>query len=204
MDAQVEVVASSEYGRTFRRHAVLGPVPSNLMPAPGISLPTGPSIATDPRDGNVYVAYATYRAGTAHVDIMVAHSRDGGRTWSVPLRVTTDPVTDGITYFQPQIAVDDAGGVDVTFFALAHGRVAVILARSTAGGTRFVSRLDVTDSPFDPSRGLPGGGKHGRWWIGDYQGLAAGGGMIHPFWNDTRTGHLDIFTAAIAVTAVHR
>ena len=34
-------------------------------------------------------------------------------------------------------------------------------------------------------------------WIGDYQGLAAGAGMIYPFWNDTRTGHMEIFTAAV-------
>jgi hypothetical protein len=50
--------------------------------------------------------------------------------------------------------------------------------------------------------GIREGGKTGAWWIGDYQGLAAGRGRIYPFWNDTRTGHLEIFTAVVPVSAV--
>jgi hypothetical protein len=37
--------------------------------------------------------------------------------------------------------------------------------------------------------------RRGAWWIGDYQGLAVDGRLLHPFWNDTRTGRLEIFTA---------
>jgi hypothetical protein len=35
-------------------------------------------------------------------------------------------------------------------------------------------------------------GQHGAWWIGDYQGLASAAGAVHPFWNDSRTGRLEI------------
>jgi len=54
----------------------------------------------------------------------------------------------------------------------------------------------VTSRPFDPARGTLSG-KHGAWWIGDYQGLASAAGRIHPFWNDPRTGRLEIFTASL-------
>ena len=40
-------------------------------------------------------------------------------------------------------------------------------------------------------------GKHGAWWIGDYQGLASTAGRIHAFWNDPRSGRLEIFTTSL-------
>ena len=116
---------------------------------------------------------------------------------------TTQP--DGQTvYFQPRVVVDDTGGVDVTYFALSRGRVTVMLARATTGAGRFGPPQRISSRPFDPALGRHEGGKSGAWWIGDYQGLAAGGGLIHPFWNDTRTGHLEIFTAAVPAIAAGR
>jgi hypothetical protein len=105
------------------------------------------------------------------------------------------------------VVVDAAGAVDVTYLALAHGRIEVLLARSTMQGVRFEPPQRVTSQSFNPMQGgSVGGGKKagalGLWWIGDYQGLATGGGLIHPFWNDTRTGRLEIFTAAIAVSTM--
>ena len=43
------------------------------------------------------------------------------------------------------------------------------------------------------------GGKHGAWWIGDYQGIAATGSTFHLVWNDTRTGKLDLYAAGVPV-----
>ena len=61
----------------------------------------------------------------------------------------------------------------------------------------FGPPLTVTTRSFDPARGVQGG-KHGAWWVGDYQGLAAStASAVHPLWNDTRTGALELFTAAV-------
>jgi hypothetical protein len=199
-DAQVEVVSSTDYGRSFGQPAVLGPAPSMIAVSPQQDLSTGPELAADPRDGTVYVAYATYRHASGHTDIVVAHSHDGGHTWSKPVRASAPPHPGDAIYFQPQVTVDGTGAVDVTYFALAHDRVSVILARSTTHGASFDGYQTVTSQSFDPNLGMRGPGKGGKqslWWIGDYQGLAAGGDMIHPFWNDTRPGQLQIFTAAI-------
>jgi hypothetical protein len=66
-------------------------------------------------------------------------------------------------------------------------------------GATFQQTVRLTSTPFDPALATLGsGGKHGAWWIGDYQGLAAGGGMLYPVWNDTRSGHLEIVTTAVS------
>src|SRR5947209_19487261 len=54
----------------------------------------------------------------------------------------------GAVFFQPQVTVDAAGTADVMSFALAHGRVNVLLAHSTAYGMRFHFQR-ITPTPFD-------------------------------------------------------
>lgn len=48
--------------------------------------------------------------------------------------------------------------------------------------------FQLVDAPLD---------EYGQQFIGDYQGLAADNYFAHPFWNDTRTGSQEIFTAAV-------
>jgi hypothetical protein len=56
----------------------------------------------------------------------------------------------------------------------------------------------VTRRPFDPTLAPRIPGMKGRpWWIGDYQGLAAGPGAVYPIWSDTESGHLEIVMARI-------
>jgi hypothetical protein len=54
----------------------------------------------------------------------------------------------------------------------------------------------VTTTRWDPAVKAPVD-LSGLQFIGDYQGLAAANSFVHPFWNDTRVGIQDIFTAAI-------
>jgi len=55
----------------------------------------------------------------------------------------------------------------------------------------------VTTAPFDPHTATATGQKHGAWWIGDYQGIAAGAEAFHLVWNDARTGKLELFAATV-------
>ena len=103
-------------------------------------------------------------------------------------------------YFQPNVVVDGASGVDVSFLALSHGTINMEVTRSTTRG----ERLRCSDHGHRITVPARAGGfcssKHGAWWIGDYQGLAAGPGVVYPVWNDTRTGELQIFAASVAIT----
>jgi hypothetical protein len=109
--------------------------------------------------------------------------------------VTATP-HDDVIYFQPNLAVDAAGRVGISAFALAHGLVNQVLLLSKPHQLRFRAPLQVTTAPFDP-HSPTAGGKHGAWWIGDYQGITTSAGAFHLVWNDTRTGKLDLFAATV-------
>jgi hypothetical protein len=153
-----------------------------------------PALAADLQRDALYAAFVTQRRALAST-VVVCVSRDRGSTWSTPVRVT--PVRSGLFHFQPQLAVDDAGRVAVSAFVLERGRVGVVFSSSPPDPLRFAAPRRVT-AAFNPARGLPGGPKHGTWWIGDYQGLAASApGSFRPLWNDTRTGRLELFTTTV-------
>jgi len=54
----------------------------------------------------------------------------------------------------------------------------------------------VTSQSWDPTIKAPTD-TNGLQFIGDYQGLAVDNRFVHAFWNDTRTGDQEIFTAAV-------
>jgi len=198
---EIEVVGSTNQGHTFGPPIHLGPAPDQFAPSASVRLPTGPSVAVDSRSGAVYVAYAA-AIGISGSAIFLRRSGDLGHTWSAATRVSAAGVPDATFAFQPQVIVDDAGAVDISYFVLDRNRIAVDLARSVTGGASFEAGLALDGRPFDPALGLPGG-KHGLWWIGDYQGLTAGSGVLHPFWNDSSSGRLEIVTTAV-ITAASR
>jgi hypothetical protein len=189
----VEVVTSSDGGQRYSvERAVAGSV-GYVGPGPGVAAATEPSITVDRRSGMVDVAHVG-DSPSGSSDVLLVRSADHGGSWQASTVAAAPPGRE--LYFQPQVAVDDAGGVDASFLALSHAAVNVELARSANHGADFASPTTVTDSPFAPSLGVRGT-KLGAWWIGDYQGLAAGSGVIYPVWNDTRTGRLEIFAASV-------
>jgi hypothetical protein len=197
-DFQIEVVCSADGGQTFGPPVTLGQEASVLALPGGVAPNGGPAIAAAPRGHEIYAAFTTHQPGADHSGIVVSASYDRGRTWRPPLAATPD---DHVIYFQPQLTVDNDGQVALSAFALAGGRVDVVLFTSGPGPLRFGPPLTITSKPFDPAEGTVSGGKHGTWWIGDYQGLASSPGALHPFWNDTRTGQLELFTATVNLTS---
>lgn len=192
VDFQVKAVFSTDGGLTFGAPVTLGQNTSVLGLPGGVAPNGGPTIAAAPHSPAVYAAYTTHQPGADHSDIVVSASYDRGRTWHPPVAVTP---ADHVIYFQPQLTVDNDGRVVLSAFALADGRIDVVLLTARPGPLRFGPPLTITSKPFDPAKGTLSGGKHGAWWIGDYQGLASGPGALYPFWNDTRTGRLELFTA---------
>jgi hypothetical protein len=215
MVAQMMAVCSTDAGQTFGAPVPLGwGTPIISLPATGNGpavaagnygkppppplgvLPNGsdPAVAVAPHGDALYAAYTTHRPGAAHSDIVVTASHDRGRTWTKPVAATPH---DDVIYFQPNLAVDDAGRVGISAFALAHGRVNHVLLLSKPHQLRFRAPRHVTTAPFDPHSPTNPAGKHGAWWIGDYQGITASAGAFHLLWNDTRTGKLDLFAATV-------
>jgi hypothetical protein len=194
--SQVVAVCSTDAGQSFGPPVALG-AGSPIISLPGGVAPVGSPTAGAAPDGRaLYVAFARHQPGGIHSDIVVTASHDGGRTWSTAVPATP---TDDVTYFQPNLTVDATGRVVISAFALANGHVDLVLLVSQRGQLRFGLPRRVTTAPFDPAHSPTTAGKHGAWWIGDYQGIASSGGSVHLVWNDTRTGKLELYAATALV-----
>ena len=195
MVGQVVAICSTDAGRSFGSPVHLGSEAAAIALPGDVRPNSGPTVAASPQGDALYVAFPTHKPGAKHSDIVVAASRDQGRTWSEPVTATPN---DGVIYFQPNLAVDAAGRIAISAFALANGRMDEVLLLSAPRELRFRPPLRVTTAPFNPLDPTTATrGKYGSWWIGDWQGIAAGAGAFHLVWNDTRTGKLDLFAATV-------
>src|SRR5207237_1851878 len=94
---------SVDGGLTFSKDKVIGQMPggwdfsvagldrANGMPVTGVDTSDGPN------KGALYVNWIDARNGDP--DVFVASSRDGGESWSAPVRVNNDPVKHGKAQF---------------------------------------------------------------------------------------------------------
>jgi len=135
-----------------------------------------PSIAIDPRasPGRLFVTWGDYRYGD--LDILMATSDDGGRTWAQPVRVNDDAKHNGKDQVFSWVAVDPTDGAAYVLFYDRRGDPknvlpAVTLARSTDGGRTFTNYA-WSAAPSDPKQAS----------YGDYIGLAARDGRVYGAW----------------------
>jgi hypothetical protein len=192
---QVVAICSTDYGHSFAAPVHLGSESAAIALPGGVRPNSGPTVACSPQGDSLYVAFTKRKAETRHSDIVVTASHDRGRTWTTPLTATPD---DGVTYFQPNLAVDHAGRIAISAFALANGRIDEVVLISGPRRLRFRPPVQVTTTSFDPLNATTASrGKYGTWWIGDWQGIAASAGVFHLVWNATHTGKLDLFAATV-------
>jgi hypothetical protein len=192
---EVVAICSTDAGHSFAAPVHLG-WEAAVIALPGDVRPnSGPTVAVSPQGDALYVAFPKRQPRAVHSDIVVTASYDHGRTWS---RAVTATPADDVIYFQPNLAVDAAGRVAISAFALANGRMDEVLLLSRPKELRFRPPLRVTTASFDPHNSTTASrGKYGAWWIGDWQGIAASAGAFHLVWNDTRTGKLDLYSATV-------
>lgn len=146
--------------------------------------------AVDPRAGTLYLAFEVPNQVPGHTDVELISSRDNGQSWSMPVFVTHDPVSDQVTRFQPQIAIQANGTVDVFYMALSGSSLESFLAQSTTRGASFGASQPVADQATLPSIG-------GANLLGERQGLAVGGQNLYPFWSDIRNGIPQVLIALV-------
>jgi BNR repeat protein len=142
-----------------------------------------PSVAVDPTNGRLYVAWGDTRFHSdGLMDAVLSRSNDGGASWSVPVRVNQDPVTDGIDHLTPAVAAND-GFVHVTY-----------LTRAVVGGSfqntvqeRYIVSSDVGHTfggelVLGPNINLKWSARSRGKFLGDYMAVAATRTKVHPVW----------------------
>ena len=187
----IQLRRSVDGGVTFTN-----PVPGNhpiqtIVPIPdvmtgNIRADSFPSIAVDPSNGSVYVAYPS-RSGADQANVFLTHSTDGGKTWSQPLRVNDDQT--GTDQWMPSVAVASNGVVGVMFYDRrrdpAHDlKIDVFLATSADGGKTVSTNRRITTRSFPPAVNFdPAIAAN---YMGDYNQMVAVGTRFFMAWGDNR------------------
>lgn len=158
-----------------------------------------PSLAINPVNGDVYVAYASNPPGPDQADIYAIRSSDGGVTWSKSIRVNDDRTPND--QFFSFIAVAPDGTIGISFYDRrndpANLKIDKYLAISRDGGRTFEPniRLSSVSSPippiepnFDPVIA--------PCYMADYDQVVADGQYFYATWGDNRNQGLTWRTQA--------
>jgi hypothetical protein len=200
---EMSFTRSTDGGQTWdppRAVAQLASVP-NVYPLQSFRNLSNPIMAVGP-NSDLYLTYADYRDAPQpddedgkQADVMLVRSADGGDSWFRPVKVNGD--STNADQFQPYVAVNQGGQVNVVYFdrrldarrvqgsTVEHPGNYFIdtwLSRSLDGGRTFADRRISHDS-WDPAIHPPI--SDSGQFIGDYQGLAADCSNAIPFVNDT-------------------
>jgi hypothetical protein len=189
------VRSSGDGGNTFGSITTVAPTriafdaaipPQNVRaalvyPACGADRSTGPfrgRLSCSWMDNNV----------SGDTDIFLATSTNQGATWSAPVTVNDDR-GGGSFQFNQWLAVDPVtGAVDMSWNDSrndpTNASTDVFFAESTDGGASISPNVKVTTAPTDET---VAGANLGNQY-GDYEGIDAFGGSIHPIWTDRRAG----------------
>lgn len=190
----IVVMRSTDQGATWS-----GPITVAADQAVGISDPdtgtgvrTGdviPSIAVDPRSGNLYIVWQDGRfSGGTHDDIAFSMSTDGGFTWSAPQKINQTPT--GIPAgdqqaFTPAIAVAANGTIAVSYYDFRNNTTSagldtdywLVTANPAQPGFTFGNEQRLTNSSFNMELAPYAYGL----FVGDYEALVAGGSSFNTF-----------------------
>ena len=133
---------------------------------------------------------STMTGGQGDDDVWVLYSKDGGDTWTKPIRVNDN--TTKSRQFESWVAVDEKGRVHVAWTDYRDGgQNETFYARSADPTKGFEPNIQVTD----------GHGSGATDFLGDYKGIAVQGSDVLIVWQDTRRDSGDIYFARAAGAA---
>ncbi len=140
--------------------------------------------ATDPSGKVVAITWTSRMPdGEDDDDVWLLYSKDGGDTWTEPIRVNDNQSPS--RQFQSWVAVDGCGRVHVVWTDLRNGQNEVWYARSSDPSQGFEPNIQVTDDS----------GSADTEFLGDYKGLSIVGSDVLVVWQDTRRDSGDIYAS---------
>lgn len=186
----IDFIATVDLGGSFVRGA--GPNPDGML--------SQVWLVADPTNANrVYLLSSIDPPGDDPLDIHFSRSLDGGATWSVPVRINTDPVDNGAWQWFATLGVAPNGRIDVVWNdtrADPGGFASVVYyAFSEDAGVTWSANEPLTPA-WDPHLGFPNQDK-----IGDYYDLVSFNDAAHLAYAATFNGEQDIYYLRIEPSA---
>ncbi|HEV8366671.1 MAG TPA: sialidase family protein [Pyrinomonadaceae bacterium] len=180
------------------------PIRAATFALPDIAADLNPASASY---GNLYAVWndaaSTFNAATAYDNIVFTRSTDGGMTWTPIVEIDHSPA--GIQSFMPAIAVASDGTIGVTYYDFRNNTSApglptdywFVQCNPSSDCTNTANWHEThVAGPFDIERANIGGARGA--FIGDYQGLAAGGAdFLAAFVQTTATDRANVYFARI-------
>jgi hypothetical protein len=170
---------STDAGINFSKNTTITECAGWDFPVKGLGRADGlPSIDVDITKGkdrgSIYVCWADARNGDP--DIFLIASRDGGTSWSAPMRINKDAKGNGREQWFPWLVVDPVdGSVNIAYYdrgATQGTQADVTLARSVDGGRTF-AYTKLNDESYELSK---------LGFFGDYLGIDSYGGRVAVLW----------------------
>ncbi|WP_051944204.1 sialidase family protein [Streptacidiphilus rugosus] len=198
VDSHYAMVTSHDQGRTWSKPVKVTPdtsvpeVDPNAPTDPAKALRAGgglPNVAIDPVSGELYLAYeGSDFSGGKYDQVQLVHSRDGGRKWSEPVRLSQAPNSPAFT---PSITVDAHGTVAVSYYDLRYLQPGNTTTLPGAGWLLSFPRggeanpVERRITPVFDWLLAPDAGGH---MLGDYEAITTDGPFVRPVLVETNAG----------------
>lgn len=168
----------------------------------------------------LYVAWNDCRYSSSR--ILFSYSKDRGKSWSNPMRVSSK-IPDGAGQYNPMMVVNNQGVIGIMWFGISNfeqqRQYDLYFSASIDGGESFLLPVKVTTEPSFPAnvnnmKPVPNSvnstekSVNATLWSafswhahgGDYLGLIADNdSFFRPFWADSRSETFQIWTTRINV-----
>jgi len=188
--SQLFMAKSTNRGVAFSVPKAITPVFNDVSFGSTYRVFSLPALATDlTRPGTLHVVYSDQPDSTVGAEVEFVSSTDGGATFSAPVAI--NDVSQG-HQFMPAITVDSSGVIHTTWFDTRNSstdpsKYDVYGTFSKFPGT-WAPNTRVTPATIDAGTAT---------FIGDYTGIAAGGGFAHPVWTSGGFNNGSLQTTAL-------
>ncbi len=203
----VTVIRSADKGVKWSRPFIVDKLLAVNVTDPDTGQPvrTGdiiPEIAVDPDNGNLYTVWQDGRFNDNFSHIAFSMSKDGGLTWTDPIRIDKTP--DNISAFTPSIHVITDGTIGVTYYDFRNNTQGaglptdywLVHCHGTCTSPANWSENHIA-GPFDMETAPLARG----FFVGDYQGLSDVSSSFLTFFVQTNSGNIANRTDVFAATA---
>ena len=147
-------------------------------------------LSNGPNRGTLYLNWCDQKNGATDTDSWLSVSKDGGKTWSDPIKVNQDD-SKRHQFFTWMTVDQSSGNLYFVYYDrrnYSDARTDVYVTMSADGGETFHD-VKINDTPFIPNEKV---------FFGDYLNIAAVDGVIRPIWPRMDEGKVTLWVTLMS------